>query len=135
MPENPTPPGSPAPGTQPADRTEPAEPPRTPWQKRLWRAKFLVPAVVCVAFEVQYNILGAISYDWSSFPVLNDNSAGATWQEPLATDGETPGRVATGVDTSTQHTDGILTFIAGAFVGIAGGALLAAVTVALDPKD
>ena len=45
------------------------------------------------------------------------------------------GRLPTGIDTSTQHTDGILTFIAGAFVGIAGGALLVAVTVALDPMD
>jgi len=287
MPEDRTPPGSPAPGTQPVDQTEPAEPPRTPWQKRLWRAKFLVPAVVCVAFgagswliydasspgetpspsyatlvlnsasvpvdvigyqvsqqadqadiqvwvvissydrtpgatlevippnttnflgcpggdcgiasaavlnrplvlkftpdksnpsqetayesyiakktkefgdvangltasaaiplvtcacsasqvpllEVQYNLPGAINYDWSSFPDQKITSTGVTWQEPLATYGETPGRVATGVDTSTQHTDGIWTFVAGAFVGIAGGGLLAAVAVALDPKD
>lgn len=287
MPEDPPPPGSPASGTQSADRTGPTEPPRPPRQRRLWRAKFLVPLVVCLAFgagswliydasspgempspsyatlllnsasfpvdvigyhvsqqadladiqvwviissynrtpgatlevippnttnflgcpggdcgigsaavlnrqqvlkfapdksnpsqetayesyvakktkefgdvvngltasaaiplvtcacstsqvpllQVQYNIPGAGNYDWSSFPDQKITSTGITWQEPLATYGETPGRVATGVDTSTQHTDGILTFIAGAFVGIAGGALLAAVAVALDPKD
>jgi hypothetical protein len=105
-------------------------------------ASAAIPLVTCACaasqvplLQVQYNIPGAISYDWSSFPEQKITSAGITWQEPLATYGETPGRVATGVDTSTQHTDGIWTFIAGAFVGIAGGALLAAVTAALDPKD
>ena len=105
-------------------------------------ASAAIPLVTCTCsvsqapvLQVQYNIPGAVNYDWSSFPEQSDNSTGITWQEPLATYGETPGRVATGVDTNTQHTDGIWTFVAGAFVGIAGGALLAAVTVALDPKD
>jgi hypothetical protein len=105
-------------------------------------ASAAIPLVTCTCstaqaplLQAQYNLPAAISYDWSSFPAQMESPTGVTWQEPLAEDGETPGRVATGVDTSTQHTDGILTFIAGAFVGIAGGALLAAVTVALDPKD
>jgi len=105
-------------------------------------ASAAIPLVTCACsasqvplLEVQYNIPGAVNYDWSSFPEQKITPAGITWQEPLATYGETPGRVATGVDTTTQHTDGIWTFVAGAFVGIAGGALLTAVTVALDPKD
>jgi hypothetical protein len=105
-------------------------------------ASAAIPLVTCTCsgsqapvLQVQYNIAEAKSYDWSSFPEQSENSAGVIWQEPLATYGETPGRVATGVDTTTQHADGIWTFVAGAFVGIAGGALLTAVTVALDPKD
>jgi hypothetical protein len=105
-------------------------------------ASAAIPLVTCTCsasqvplLQVQYNIPGADNYDWSSFPDQKITPAGVIWQEPLATYGETPGRVATGVDTATQHTDGIWTFVAGAFVGIAGGALLAAVTVALDRKD
>jgi hypothetical protein len=105
-------------------------------------ASAAIPLVACACsgslapeLQVVYDIPGAISYDWSSFPTQHESSASATWEEPLVSNGVTPGRVATGVNTSTQHTDGIWTFVAGAFVGIAGGALLAAVTVALDPKD
>jgi len=53
MPGDPTPPESPDPGTQQVEETEQvktADPPKAPRQRRLWRAKFLVPVVVCLAF-------------------------------------------------------------------------------------
>jgi hypothetical protein len=87
--------------------------------------------------EAQYNLPGAASYDWASFPTQKQSTTGATWEEPVVangetpgrvTIGETPGRVATGVDFSTQRQDNALTFIAGALIGVAGGALLAVAT-------
>ncbi len=85
--------------------------------------------------QVRYNLPGAGSYDWSSFPTQQEGPAGAIWQEPLATNAETPGRVATGIDPRTQRTDNRVTFIAGALVGVAASALFEALMGALRVDD
>jgi hypothetical protein len=85
--------------------------------------------------DTGYSLPGAASYDWASFPTQQQSATGATWEEPVMTNGETPGRVATGVDFSAQREDNALTFIAGALIGVAGGALLTVVTEWLHAGD
>jgi hypothetical protein len=92
-------------------------------------------AVGAPVMQARYNLAGAASYDWATFPTQQQSAAGATWAEPVATGGETPGRVATGVDFGTQREDNALTFIAGALIGVAGGALLTVVTEWLHAMD
>lgn len=76
----------------------------------------------------------ASSYDWSDFPPEASNSIGAVWDEPVVS-GATQGRVAVGINHANQAKENNETFIAGALLGLAGGALVAAVQEALHPKD
>lgn len=85
--------------------------------------------------QTQYTLHSANSYDWASFPVQTDSDASATWEEPVVPNGETPGRVALGVDDAAQSRDQEYLFIAGALIGLAGGAFLSAVTEAADITD
>jgi len=77
-----------------------------------------------------YRLRSASSYDWSSSPAAAVTSTVATWQQDLAS-GDTPGRAAVGIDHSAQTNDDIKIFIAGALLGIAGGAIIAAVQEAM----
>jgi hypothetical protein len=85
--------------------------------------------------QVRYNLAGAGSYDWSSFPALQAGATGAAWQEPVVADGDTPGRAALGVDDATQQRDNAFLFAAGAFIGTAGAALVAAITEVFRASD
>jgi hypothetical protein len=85
--------------------------------------------------QVRYNLAGARGYDWSSFPFQQAGATGATWEEPVVADGETSGRVAIGVDDAAQQTDNRLLFLAGALIGTAGAALVAAITEAFHAAD
>jgi hypothetical protein len=85
--------------------------------------------------QVRYNLAGAGSYGWSSFPAQQAGATGATWEEPVVADGETPGRVAAGVDDLTQQRDNTFVFLAGAFIGTAGAALVGAITEAFRAAD
>jgi hypothetical protein len=80
--------------------------------------------------QVQYNLAGAGSYDWSSFPFQEAGATSATWDEPVVANGETQGRVALGVDGPTQDRDNAFLFLAGALIGTAGAALVGAITEA-----
>jgi hypothetical protein len=82
----------------------------------------------------QYNIPGASSYDWSSFPTEFANSRFATWSE-LVTSGDVGGRAAVGINHANQSSESDDTFIAGALIGLAGGALLSGFQEAMHARD
>ncbi|HEY2639695.1 MAG TPA: hypothetical protein VGI66_07395 [Streptosporangiaceae bacterium] len=81
----------------------------------------------------QYQIASAASYDWSAFPAASVTSTTAQWHEPIlesdtaGTYGITAGRIASGVDHSRESLDQDLTFLAGALLGLGGGAILSGV--------
>jgi hypothetical protein len=81
-----------------------------------------------------YPIPSAPSYDWSSFPTAATNHSNALWQEALI-NGDTAGRTAVGLNHAGQSGVDNETFFAGALLGLAGGAILAAVQEALHPGD
>lgn len=85
-------------------------------------------------FVVGYHIPSAASYDWSSFPTAGVSNNVATWQEDLVGP-DTPGRAAIGINPAGQASHDRLTFFAGALLGIAGGAIVAAVQEALHGRD
>ncbi|HSS92234.1 MAG TPA: hypothetical protein VLL69_23230 [Streptosporangiaceae bacterium] len=81
-----------------------------------------------------YQLRSASSYDWSASPAAVVTSSTAQWQQDLAS-GDTPSRAAVGVNHSAQTRDDIKIFIAGALLGIAGGAIIAAVQEAMHLGD
>jgi hypothetical protein len=81
-----------------------------------------------------YRLPSASSYDWSASPTAAVTSSTAQWQQDLAS-GDTPGRTAAGINHSAQARDDIKIFIAGALLGIAGGAIIAAVQEAMHLGD
>jgi hypothetical protein len=82
---------------------------------------------------VLYRLQSASSYDWSASPVAAVTSSAAQWQQNLMK-GDTPGRAAVGIDHAAQTGDDIEIFVAGALLGIAGGAIVAAVQEAMHLK-
>lgn len=82
----------------------------------------------------QYNVPDALSYDWSVFPLAFASATFATWSEPVI-NGQIPARVADGVDYANQSKDNYHTFLAGVILGLAGGALLAALQETLSVND
>jgi len=79
---------------------------------------------------VLYHLRSASSYDWSNSQAAEVTSTTAQWQQDIAAS-DTPGRAAVGVDHAAQNSDDIKIFIAGALLGIAGGAIIAAVQEAM----
>jgi hypothetical protein len=84
--------------------------------------------------ETQYQLGSASSYDWSSLPTQRVSDATVVWNEQV-TGGEAAGRVAVGINHGNQAWNDDKTFIAGAFIGLAGGALLSALQELLRQKD
>jgi hypothetical protein len=91
---------------------------------------------------VTYPIPSASSYDWSSFPTTSITSSHAIWETatvktPVGVHAEasTPGQVAVGINHARQASDSNKTFVAGALLGLAGGAILSAVQEALHARD
>lgn len=86
----------------------------------------------------RYQITSPNSYDWSTFPPESSGRSSATWEEflPSSAKGEVAGRVVPGIDHSRQSSDATRTFIAGALLGLAGGAILSAVQelLHLEPR-
>lgn len=82
---------------------------------------------------VAYQIPSAASYDWSSFPTAAVSDTTATWQEDLVRL-DTPGRAAVGISPAGQANHDRLALFAGTLLGIAGGALVAAVQEALHGR-
>jgi hypothetical protein len=88
----------------------------------------------------KYHIPSADSYDWSADPPSTLSNSGAVWTEDVLpgsiyNSGDTAGRVASGINHTAQANDDTKTFIAGALLGLAGGALLSAVQEALHASD
>jgi len=65
------------------------------------------------------------SYDWSSFPTALNTTSFASWIEQVS-NGIAPARIVVGINHAAQERNDRYTFIAGAFVGVAGGALIGA---------
>jgi len=82
----------------------------------------------------QYNIPGASSYDWSAFPTRFANDRFATWSE-LVTSGDVEGRDAVGINHASQSSQSNDTFIAGALIGLAGGALISCFQEVMHARD
>ena len=78
--------------------------------------------------EVHYKLLDARSYDWTTGQrPVNDDGGSVTWYLPLQQTGttfESAASSAGAVNLSAQQRDQLLTFIAGALVGVTGGALV-----------
>jgi len=83
----------------------------------------------------RYNIRAANLYDWSTFPPAFANGTDAEWLEQMISSGDIPDMVATGINHASEARDNDLTFLAGALVGVAGGALLSAIQEALHAND
>ena len=83
---------------------------------------------------VGYNIPSASSYDWSSYPPTSIEKSSAVWNEDL-TQRVTGGRIAVGINPAARKIDDTKTFIAGALLGLGGGALLSAVQEAARKDD
>lgn len=87
---------------------------------------------------IHYGVPLASSYDWSYPPEYLSNVL-VEWTEtivdPSADGHEVLPTVVRGVDYSSQQQDSLYTFIAGAIIGLAASALLAAVQEALHAND
>jgi hypothetical protein len=83
----------------------------------------------------QYRIPAARLYDWSAVPPGFASSSKALWLEAVSSNGVLPPAVATGTNHANDARNTNLTFLAGALVGLAGGALLSAVQEALHATD
>jgi hypothetical protein len=83
---------------------------------------------------VSYQLRSASSYDWSASPTGAVSSTTAGWQQDLAS-GDTPGRTAVGVNHSARTDHDIKIFIAGALLGVAGGAVIGAVQETMHLRD
>lgn len=82
----------------------------------------------------QYIVPAASSYDWSPLPALGTAGPDVNWVEYLPS-GVTESRVAVGINHAAQSDDNTKTFIAGALLGLAGGAILSAIQEALHATD
>jgi hypothetical protein len=82
-------------------------------------------------FLVSYHIPAAATYNWSALPPAAFSASTIAWSEPLVQE-DTPPKVAVGTNQSRQSSDDHLAFVAGALIGVAGGAVLSAFQEALS---
>jgi hypothetical protein len=80
---------------------------------------------------VGYRIPAAASYDWSALPPAAFTGSTVSWTEPIA-GYDTPTKIAVGINQARQSSDNHLAFIAGALIGVAGGAVLSAIQKGLE---
>jgi hypothetical protein len=76
------------------------------------------------------NIPTAQRYDWSSFPPSVETDSYSEWTEEVAGEYQSP-RIAVGIDHGAQEQQNNHIFLAGAAVGVGGGALIGALQEAL----
>lgn len=88
-----------------------------------------------VTMYTTYHFSAASSYDWSSYPTWEVSKSTAVWTENLPNNGDTAGRAVSGINQSAQAADDNRTFAAGALLGLAGAAILAAAIEALHVRD
>ena len=79
---------------------------------------------------VGYHIPKASSFDWSALPPAAYTTTTIAWTEPVSGEDTAP-KVAVGINQSRQSSDNHLAFIAGALIGLAGGAVLSGIQEAL----
>jgi hypothetical protein len=75
---------------------------------------------------VFYHIPSVRSFDWSALSPAAYTPSAIGWSEPIA-GYDTPSKVAVGINESRQSSDNHVAFIAGALIGVAGGALVSAI--------
>jgi hypothetical protein len=83
----------------------------------------------------QYKIQSANRYDWSTLPPAYVNGSEAQWLEQTNGNGVLTDVDAVGANHNAQKRDSDLTFLAGALLGVGGGALIGAVQEALHARD
>ena len=98
------------------------------------RVVFLGPGSLAPILYTKYIVTSADNYNWSSFQPQLTSTREIAWDEPVA-GGDTQGLAASGVNYANEAKDSDDTFLAGAFVGLAGGALLAALQEFLHRGD
>jgi hypothetical protein len=83
-------------------------------------------------YQLAANFLipSASSYDWSSSTPTSVDSSSIHWIEDLKSGG-IAGRTTVGVNHAREANDVTLSFLAGALIGLAGGAILSAMQEAL----
>jgi hypothetical protein len=81
-----------------------------------------------------YKFPSPSSYDWSFSPPFMILKNAIEWDQVI-TSGDNMGRVAVGTNYARQASDDNKTFIAGALLGLAGGAILSAVQELLHAND
>jgi hypothetical protein len=85
-------------------------------------------------FNTAVKVPLAARYDWSSYPPRQLAPNGLmTWTE-VVVGGHLDSRTAIGTDHAAQSADTTNTFIAGALIGLAGAALIAAIQEALHAR-
>ena len=97
------------------------------------RVVFSAPQAVTTTFYTLYNVTSASNYDWSGFQPQLANGSEVLWDEPVATAAE--GTVALGANQANESRENYETLFAGALIGLAGGALVAAVQEWLHRDD
>jgi len=80
---------------------------------------------------VFYHIPSVASFDWSALTPAVYTTSNIGWSEPVAGE-DTPPRVAVGINQSEQSSQNHLAFIAGALIGVAGGAVLSGIQEGLS---
>jgi hypothetical protein len=78
-----------------------------------------------------HDIPSAASYDWSALPPAAYANSTIGWNEPVAGE-DTQSKIAVGINQSRQSSDDHLAFIAGALIGVAGGAVLSGIQKVLE---
>lgn len=96
--------------------------------------RYCCAAKVLPVLQAGYPIRSASQYDWTSFEPEDTTSHSAVWQEDL-TIGDTPSRVAVGIDHAGQAHNDLLSLIAGTLLALGGAALLSAVQETLHAGD
>jgi hypothetical protein len=97
------------------------------------RVVFLGPGAVQPVLYTEYDVAAANSYQWSTLQPQLINANEVRWDEPVTSAAQ--GIVAVGVNDANQTRDNTETFISGALIGLAGGALLAAIQEFLHRND
>jgi hypothetical protein len=88
--------------------------------------EFFYTGVGSPEFLAGYDIPSAGSYDWSALPPAAFKGSAVGWTEPIIYY-DTPAKIAVGINQSRQSSDNHLAFLAGALLGVAGGAIIGAV--------
>lgn len=97
------------------------------------RVVFSGPGADGSTFYTQYNVTSGAPYDWSTFQPQLANASEVLWSEPLTSAAE--GTVAVGANQANEAKENYETLFAGALIGLAGGALLAAAQEWLHRND
>lgn len=93
---------------------------------------FSGPGSAATMLYTRYNVPAADSYDWSFRPQWATSSQ-VQWGEPVSSAAE--GTVTAGTDQANVSKQNYETLLAGALIGLAGGALVAAVQEWLHRND